>query len=662
MDSQRLMRLLKSCIASKSMMLVLQSKAITLGLQDMSLWNCFLSCYTKNRFYGEALHVFHRLRVVGELRPDMYTYPSVLKVCAGLGNAVAGEKIHCSVVKSGFLVDVVVSSAIVCMYAKCKLFASAVQLFDEMPHRDVACWNTVISCYHQDGQALKALEVFETMMNYGFEPDSVTFAIIFSACARVLDLERGQRIHEELIRKGVELDEFVGSAIVDMYGKCGCLDRAREVFEAIPMKNVVSWNTMIGGYSLKGDTQSCLQLFSRMNRERIRPTSTTISNLLIACSRTSDLRHGKIIHGCLIRSCISFDVFIGSTLIDLYFKCASVRYAESVFAMMPREDVVSWNVMISGYVTTGSYFKALDLFQEMRINNVRPDAVTFTSALSACTQLSALEQGKEIHRQIKADDLESNEILMTTLLDMYAKCGGVEEAQMVFDKLQVKDIVSWTSMVVAYGSHGQASKALNLFQDMLKEPSIRPDRIIFLAVLSACNHGGLVEEGCHYFKQMTDAYAIKPALEHYSCLIDLLGRSGRLKEAFDMFSNMQDIKADAGLLGSLFAACSLHKNLELGVKLAEQLIEINPDDHSTYVVLANMYASSGRWDKVRKVRTEMKERGLRKNPGCSWIEIDKKIHQFFAEDDSHQHTEFIYDCLQSLSKHMRKKRSSMSLS
>ncbi|KAJ0970869.1 hypothetical protein J5N97_018828 [Dioscorea zingiberensis] len=686
MDPQRLLRILKSCIAMKSKARgeILHSKAITLGFQDytpvskmlmdfyisfhlldsallvlpsvedISLWNCLLSGYSKNRFYSQALYVFDRL--LRDLRPDIYTYPSALKACGGLGNVIAGERIHCCVVKSGFLFDVVVSSSIVGMYAKCKMFASAIQLFDEMPERDVVCWNTVISCYHQDGQASKALEVYETMRSCGFEPDSVTFATVFSACARVLDLERGGRMHEELIRKRVELDEFVGSAIVDMYGKCGCLDRAREVFEGIQTKNVVSWNTMIGGYSLKGDTHSCLQLFSRMNRERIRPSSTTISNLLTACSKTCDLRHGKFIHGCLIRKHISFDVFIGSSLIDLYFKCASIRYAESVFEMMPKEDVVSWNVMISGYATTGSYFKALDLLHEMRINNVRPDAVTFTGVLSACAQLSALELGKEIHHRIKADGLESNEIVMSALLDMYAKCGGVREAQMVFHKLQVKDIVSWTSMVVAYGSHGQASKALKLFEDMLKESRARPDRVMFLAVLSACNHGGLVEEGCHYFKQMTDVYGIKPAIEHYSCMIDLLGRSGRLQEAYFLLRNMPDIEADAGLLGSLFSACSLHKNLELGERVAALLIEINPDDHSTYVVLGNMYASAGKWDKVRKVRAEMKERGLRKNPGCSWIEIDKKIHQFFAEDDSHQQAEVIYECLQNLSVHMKKKK------
>lgn len=567
----------------------------------------------------------------------------------------SGQLIHAHLLKSGFGPDVIVSTSLVGMYAGCGVFDCAAKVFDEMPEKDVASWNTVISCYYHDGQASKALELFERMVGCGFRPDSVTFTVALSACARVSDLERGRRIHEELAKGGFELDEFVGASLVDMYGKCGCVGTAREVFEKIPVKNVVTWNTMLGGFSLTGDSSSCLELFARMIEEGVRVTSITISNLLLACTRSSDLRNGKFVHGYVLKHQLEVDVFVNGLLIDLYFKCGVVNYAESLFRKMPNVNTITWNMMISGYAATGWYFKALGAFEEMKTYGVRPDSFTFSSVLSACAQLAALEQGKEIHKQIKEYGLERNEIVMCALLDMYAKCGAVDEAVSVFDELQVKDTISWTSMIMAYGSHGQATEALEIFNEMVRS-EVRPDGVAFLGVISACSHAGLVDEGRYYFNKMTKEHGIEPGLEHISCLLDLLGRSGRLKEAVGILKSVPRTKVDAGLLGSVFSACNLHGNMELGEELARFLIEMDPDDHSTYIVLSNMYASSGKWKEVRKVRSMIKDRGLKKNPGCSWIEIDREIHQFFVEDDAHRHIESIYECLESLLGTMEKDR------
>ncbi|KAJ8639236.1 hypothetical protein MRB53_015930 [Persea americana] len=688
MDTQALSYLLKTCTATKSLKQgkLLHQRIITLGLQnnislcknlinlyfscrlfesaslvfqtiqcplDISLWNGLLAAYSKNQLHKEALHLFEKLQLFPHLIPDSYTYPSVLKACGGLGCVAYGKKIHTHVIKSGSEFDVVVASSLVGMYAKCQNFDSAIQVFKEMPERDVACWNTVISCYYQDGQCEKALELFEKMRSCGFMPDSVTFTTVFSACARLSKLDIGKAIHEELMRSGFELDGFISSAMVDMYGKCGCLEMAREVFEQIPRKSVVAWNSMIASHALHGDSSSCLELFVRMNREGVRPTSTTFSSVLIACSRSADLQQGKFIHGYIIRNKVEADIFINSSLIDLYFKCGSLWSAKRVFEKAPKQNVVSWNVMITGYVTLGNYFEALGVFEKMRAAGVKPDAVTFTSVLPACSQLAVLEQGREIHKYITENKLESNEIVMSALLDMYAKCGAVNDARWVFDSLPVKDFVSWTSMITAYGSHGQAIEALELFREM-QQTEAKPDRVTFLAVLSACSHAGLVDEGCHYFNQMTSGYGIKPALEHYSCLIDLLGRAGRLHEAYNTLQNTPMLRTDAGLVGALFSACNLHGNLVLGEEVARLLIEIDPDDHSTYIVLSNMYAATGRWDKVRQVRSEMKQRRLKKTPGCSWIEVDKRINPFFVEDKSHPQAEMIYACLKSLFRHMEK--------
>ncbi|GFZ20640.1 tetratricopeptide repeat (TPR)-like superfamily protein [Actinidia rufa] len=410
-----------------------------------------MAACTKNLLFAEAIELFERLLHFPYLKPDSYTYPSVLKACGGLGRGGYGQMVHTHVIKSGIFTDIVIASSVVGMYAKCEMFGSALQLFVEMPERDVACWNTVISGYYHSGQCEKALELFEKMKDLGFEPNSVTITTAISSCARLLDLERGKRIHNGLTENGFVLDGFVSAALVDMYGKCGCLEMAVEVFDQMPMKSLVSWNSIIAGYSLIGDSNSCIELFKKMNEEGVKPTSTTLSSLLIACSRSANLQFGKFVHGYVIRNCLEADIFVSSSLLDLYFKC--------------------------------SYFVALRIFNDLKEAGVKPDAITFTTILTACSRLAALEQGEEI---------------------------------------------------------------------------------------------------------------------------------------------------------------------------ARFLIEKDPDDPSTYIVLANMYASVKRWDEARKVRLKMKVLGLKKNPGCSWIEVGKRIQPFFVEDTSHPEAELVYDCLASLSVHMEK--------
>ncbi|XP_004499531.1 pentatricopeptide repeat-containing protein At5g27110 [Cicer arietinum] len=686
MDTRKLIPLLRACVNSKSLNQgkLIHQKVITFGLQndvffcknlislyvschmydyakhvfdavenpcEISLWNGLMAGYTKNYMYVEALELFDKLMHYPYLKPDSYTYPSVLKACGGLCRVVLGKMIHTCLMKTGLMVDIVVGSSLVGMYAKCNAFEYAVKMFDEMPDKDVACWNTVISCYYQSGKFEEALRYFGMMRRFGFMPDSVTITTAISSCARLFDLERGREIHKELINSGFELDSFVSSALVDMYGKCGHLEMAIEVFEQMPKKTVVAWNSMITGYGFKGDCFSCIQLFKRMYDEGVKPTLTTLSSIIMACSRSVRLLEGKFVHGYIIRNRIQPDIFINSSLMDLYFKCRKVESAENIFKLIPKTTAVYWNVMISGYATEGRLFEALNLFSEMRQSYAEPDAITFTSVVAACSQLAALEKGKEIHNLIIEKNLGNNEVVMGALLDMYAKCGAVDEAFGVFKCLPERDLVSWTSMITAYGSHGRVYEALKLFAEMLQS-NVKPDRVTFLAILSACGHAGLVDDGFYHFNQMINVYGIKPRVEHYSCLIALLGRAGRLHEAYEILQRNPEIRDDVGLLSTLFSACRLHRHLDLGVEIAEKLIDKDPDDSSTYIILSNMYASFGRWDEVRMVRSKMKELGLKKNPGCSWIEINQKIEPFFVEDNSHHHLEVINKCLSYLTSHM----------
>ncbi|XP_027344338.1 pentatricopeptide repeat-containing protein At5g27110 [Abrus precatorius] len=686
MDTRKLLPLLRACVNSKSLKQgkLVHQKVVTFGLQndiflcknlislyischlydhakcvfdtmenpcEISLWNGLMAGYTKNYMYVEALELFEKLLHYPYLNPDSYTYPSVLKACGGLCRFVLGKMIHTCLIKTGLMMDIVVGSSLVGMYAKCNAFEYAIQMFNEMPEKDVACWNTVISCYYQSGKFKEALQYFGVMRRSGFEPDSVTITTAISSCARLLDLDRGTEIHKELINRGFLLDSFVSSSLVDMYGKCGHLEMAIEVFEQIPKKTVVAWNSMISGYGLKGDSISCIQLFKRMHNEGVKPTFITLSSLIMVCSRSARVLEGKFVHGYIIRNRIQSDVYINCSLMDLYFKCGKVALAENIFKLIPKPKVVSWNVMISGYVAEGKCFEALSLFSEMRKSYVEPDAVTFTSVLAACSQLAALEKGKEIHNLIIERNLDSTEVVMGALLDMYSKCGAVYKAFDVFKCLPERDLVSWTSMITAYGSHGLAHKALELFAEMLQS-NVKPDRVTFLAILSACGHSGLVDDGCYFFNQMINVYGIIPRVEHYSCLIDLLGRAGRLHEAYEILQRNPEIRDDVGLLSTLFSACRLHRNIDLGVEIARMLIDKDPDDPSTYILLSNMYASAHKWDEVRMVRSKMKELGLRKNPGCSWIEINQKIESFFVEDNSHWDLELVNKYLSHLTSHI----------
>ncbi|CAJ2639572.1 unnamed protein product [Trifolium pratense] len=686
MDTRKLIPLLRACVNSKSLNQgkLIHQKIVTFGLHndiflcknlislyvscnlydyakhvfdsienpcEISLWNGLVAGYTKNYMYVEALEFFDKFMHYPYLKPDSYTYPSVLKACGGLCRVVLGKTIHSCLIKSGLMGDIVVGSSVVGMYAKCNAFEYAIQMFDEMPDKDVACWNTVISCYYQSGKFEDALGYFSMMRRFGFEPDSVTITTAISSCARRLDLDRGRKIHKELINSGFQLDCFVSSALVDMYGKCGHLEMAIEVFEQMPKKTVVAWNSMITGYGFKGDCFSCIRLFNRMYNEGVKPTLTTLSNIIMACSRSARLLEGKFVHGYILRNRIQPDIFINSSLMDLYFKCGKVESAENFFKVIPKTTAVSWNVMISGYVTEGKFFEALGFFSEMKKSYAEPDAITFTTVLTACSQLTALEKGKEIHNLIIERNLGNNEVVMGALLDMYAKCGAVDEAFDVFKCLPERDLVSWTSMITAYGSHGRVYKALELFSEMLQS-NVKPDRVAFLAILSACSHAGLVDDGFYHFNQMINVYGIVPRVEHYSCLIALLGRAGRLHEAYEILQRNPEIRDDVELLSTLFSACRIHRNLDLGVEIAEKLIDKNPDDSSTYIILSNMYASFGKWDEVRIVRSKMKELGLKKNPGCSWIEINQKIEPFFVEDNSHHHLDVINKCLSYLTSHM----------
>eukprot|EP01018_Ginkgo_biloba_P038127 Gb_19299 [translate_table: standard] len=583
-----------------------------------------------------------------ELKPSK---KSLFEVCENIKSLAESKQIHAHILINGFENNTVLATKLVSMYAKCGSLIYARTVFDRMSEQNTFLWNALIGGYARNGFSEETLTLYYQMQQAGRQPDNFTFPSVLKACTSLAALQQGKEIHNFIIRIGFESSVFVGSALVDMYAKCGNIENARHVFDKMSERDVVSWNTIIAGYAQSGHCDDALRLFHQMELEGVKPDSFTIASVLPACGHLTDLQQGKEIHDYITRNGFESHIIVGNALIDMYTKCGSTDSARHVFDNMSDRDVVSWTTIIAGYVQEGHCYKALELFHQMQLAGVKPDSVIVTSVLPACARLAVLQQGKEIHEYIVRNGFDSDIVVGNALIDMYAKCGSIEDAHQQFDKMYARDVVSWNAIIVGYGINGYAEGALKLFHQMQQE-GMKPNDITFVGVLSACSHAGLLSEGRQYFDLMSRDYHIPPSVDHYNCMVDLLGRAGHLHEAHDFIQKMP-VEPDAGVWGALLGACRIHRNLKLGELVAERLLELEPKHPGYYVLLSNIYAASGRWDGVAKVRMKMKDMGLKKSPGCSWIDVKDKVHSFVVGENSHPQLEQLYAVLVDLAGRMR---------
>eukprot|EP01018_Ginkgo_biloba_P015179 Gb_08051 [translate_table: standard] len=648
---------------------------------NVFLWNAMIRGYARNQRNEEALTLYNQMQKEG-IKPDTFTFSCVLKACASLSDLRQGREIHDCIIGSEFESDIYVGNAIVAMYAKCRSMENALLVFEKMPQRDVVSWNAIIGGYVQYGNADESLKFFYRMQLTDVKPDSVTIVSVLPACAHIGVLHYGKEIHDYIIKRGLQSDASVGNALVSMYAKCGSVEDARLIFDKLSRTDSVSWNAMITGYGQNGRCDEALQLFnqmiltsikpdvitwcaiitayvqnghpdkalkfySQMQLVGVKPDSVTIASVLPACAQLESLKQCKEIHDDARRYGLESDTLVANALVAMYAKCGSIECSREVFDKMCKRDVISWSAMIAGYSQHGHGEQALKLFRQMCFVGVKPNSITVTSVLSACAHLSALRQGKEIHHYIFRNGFESHVFVGSALIDMYAKCGSIEIARAVFDKMSERNVVSWNAMIAGYSMHGYGEDALTLFYQM-EQADVMPDQITFIAILSACSHAGLVDEGWCYFHRMSQEYHLTPKVGHYACMVDLLGRAGHLDNAQDFIYKMP-LKPNADVWGALLGACRIHCNIELGKSVAEHLFELQPENSGFYVLLSNIYSAAGRWDDVEKVRTMMKSRGLKKRPGCSWIEVKNMIHVFTAGDRSQPYSKEIYTMLDNLS-------------
>jgi len=438
--------------------------------------------------------------------------------------------------------------------------------------------------------------------------------------------------------------------ILNLFCRFGALDSAEFVFWSMPERNVVSWNAMINAHAQGRNIKKAWGLFVQMLLEGFEANEMTLS-CMVAVSH--EQVEGRMMHGFVIKVGLIEDEIIGAALIDMYVRVDCLADARKLFDEIPRNEMGSWNSLILGYSRKGHPREALNLFYRLRDHtDLRPNSITLVGALSACAELGMVKEGKAIHDYIVNTGMKEDLIVNSSLIDMYCKCGSVETARELFEGIKNKDLVIWSVMISGHGFNGQVKEAMDLFGRMRMVNKVKPDNVTFTSLLSACSHAGMLKEGWDYFNEMKIVYGLEPKNEQYACMVDLLGRAGKLEQALEFIKEMP-IEPDVSVWGALLGACRIHSNMDLGIYAAEKLFELDTKDAGYYILLSNLYAATGRWNDVKKIRELMKSRGLQKPPGCSWVDLDGHLHEFYVGDKSHPESDKIYVKLDELGDSMR---------
>ncbi|XP_068643601.1 pentatricopeptide repeat-containing protein At4g33990 [Aristolochia californica] len=602
-------------------------------------WNFMISGCVKNGYFREAANCYYQLLTNSRVRPDFFTFPVVLKCCEVLQD---GKKIHCSVLKLSFENDVFVGSSLIHMYSKFGDVDDAFQTFDEMSFRDLGTWNAMIAGFCQNGKAVEALGVFEEMTRQGVRMGAITVSSVLPICAPLNDLFMGRLIHNYTLKNGFEYDVFVSNALINMYAKLGCTGEANQVFEDMTCRDLVTWNSMIAAYEQNDDPTTALKFFSGMKECGLQPDVLTLLSLASIAAQRGDTRSGRSCHDFVLKKgWITEDMLTGNALVDMYAKLGKVDDAKNVFDGMPVKDVISWNTIITGFAQNGLADEAIKLFHFMaKCDGIMVDQGTIVSILPAFSHVGALQQGMVIHGRTMRIGLIYDVFVGTCLIDMYAKCGRLTEANQLFSEVPRRSPVPWNAIISCNGIHGNGEKVLDMFREM-QEEGVKPDHVTFVSLLSACSHAGLIDEGQKYFHDMRRVYSVEPNLKHYACMVDLLGRAGHLDAAYKFITSMP-VRPDASVWGALLGACRIQGNVELGDLASANLFAIDSENVGYYVLLSNIYANVGEWNSVDRVRSLAKDKGLKKTPGWSSIEVNNRVHVFFTGNQSHPQCEDIY--------------------
>lgn len=625
-----------------------------------------LNLYGRQGRWRELASHYRLLLLDGAFRPDTFIFPVLLRHCPDL---YLGEAVHADAAKRGLAggADPFVSATLVEMYCRCagapssaarKVFDEipspapitwnaaissffragrcdcARSLFDRMPCRNGVTWSAVVAGYTQNGRGREALLVFKRMVEeLGSARSSVptphSVAGVLSACVHLWDVSFAMQVHgyAAKISRYVEDDDFVGSVLLDAYGKCGRLALARQVFDSMSHKNVVAWSSLMTSFLREDNPSEAMGLFREMICGGAAPNEVTLTTALSACAHLPDMTAGKELHGYLLRRRGEApDIFMSSALIFMYGKCRSLDCARSVFEkdgdFLGRRVTPLWNTMVSAYVANGRADDAWRMIRSMcRLSSgaAAPNSITLAIILPLCATSSLLPLGKETHCYAVRNGFDRELLVGNSLLDMYCKCGEISSARRQFELMPEKNRISWTTLIDGYGMHGGAAEAIGLFQRMVAEQRVNPDPITFVALISACSHCGLVEEGLRFFKEMKERHGVPPSAEVCASMVDLLARAGRIEEAKEFMATMP-ANPGASAWGALLGACRIHGEVADAESTIQHLLALEPEGTGFRTLLSNIYAERGMLDQVAKLRTAMAGEGVVKKRGYSWVE------------------------------------------
>ncbi|XP_057960918.1 pentatricopeptide repeat-containing protein At4g04370 [Malania oleifera] len=599
-------------------------------------WTAIIGCYSRVGDVSVAFSMYDSMRQ-GGVQPSSVT---ILGLLCGVSELIHVQCLHACSIQYGFEFDIPLLNSLLNVYCICRRIDEARSLFESMDLKDTVSWNSLISGYARIGCFREIVQLWYRMRIGGVEPDKQTFGSLVSVAAADCRLEVGKLVHGLVLTADFELDAHVEASLIGMYLRCGSVDDAFRIFERAPDKDVILWTAMISGLVQNECADKALRVFHCMVKSGMILSTATIASSLAACAQLGSFKEGTSIHGYILRHSMLVDVAAHNSLITMYAKCGYLAQSCVVFDRMHERDVVTWNAIVAGYAQNGDLCEALFLFHEMRKTLQRPDSLTVVSLLQACASTGALHQGKRIHTFLVKSCLGQCLLVDTALVDMYCKCGNLEAAQKCFDGMSHPDVVSWSAIIAGYGNHGKGETALKIYSEFL-QTGIKPNDVIFLSVLSACSHNGLVLQGLSLFQSMTQDFGIEPTLEHRACIVDLLARAGRVQEAFKFFKRMFPEPA-IDVLGILVDACRTSGNEELGEVITREILMLKPVSAGNYVQLAHSYASMGRWDGVGKALMQMKSLGLKKLPGWSSIELQGMTTTFFMAHNSHpQYEDFM---------------------
>lgn len=625
----------------------------SLQIPNTRIWNLMMKNSLDLGKFEMGILIYRKMREIG-VEHDTFTLPIINQLFLVLGHDVRfGNMMHCVGIQLGFRFDVYFCNTLIGFYAKCGCISLAHKVFDEMPHRDLVSWTSIVSGYVSERNVVQAFRLFGEMRK-DVEPNSVTVITLLQGCNVSVIVVLGKQFHGYILKKGFLNDKSVKNALLQVYSNQGTSEDVEILFSE-SASDVVTWNILISFYVAIGNTKRVLEIFYDMLRG-VAPSVESLTLVASSLSKCGYFSQGQQLHCFAIKANLCDHIFL-TCLMDLYAKCNDLESSVQLLSEIPSRsrNSMTWSTLMSGYNKNGHYKMTIELFKQLQSSGVKLESEIMATLLNLCADTGALHMGKEIHayyiRNFSQRFLEDNSILETSILNMYLKSGSLSSARQCFTLVTKKDVVAWTSMVEGLGMYGLGHEALAYFDQMLKQ-GIEPTDITFLSALSACSHSGLTNKGCQLLYAMKWIFGIEPELNHYTCIVDLLGRSGKLKSALSVILKMVAFP-DSRIWGALLAACRTYMNRNLGEYAAKRILELEPDNVGYHVVLSNMQASAEQWTEVEQLRATATEVNTSKLPGWSCVEANGQVQGFVSGDRTHCLIGEIYELLGFLSRQIK---------